>query len=140
MAQAEIRREVAERRQHDESWEVVQYVRGLESREGLHVVLDIDVSDYILTAGDRLFAVCYPAPSDISKLSTSKPAELWLVHRVGLKAPGHVAGARDHPELYERRFAAFRDRSQATRSWVSSGGNYEVWHAALVPGRPFGDV
>lgn len=137
LAQAEVRREARILREPDESWELVRYVRGLESHPGLHVVVDVDVSDYLATAGARLIATCYPAPEDLPKLHAGQAASLWLVHRVGFLAPSHVAGAKFDPHLFEPRFDALRNCTQAHRVWVSTGGDLEVWRGTIAAGPLF---
>lgn len=110
---------------HDESWELVARVRALERRAGLQVVLDDHVSDYVIAAGPRLVARRFPDPEQAARLVAGRPAELWLVRRRRAATPH--ASARDG-----QRFEAVRARFGARREWVSSGANFELWHA--IPG------
>jgi hypothetical protein len=111
---------------HDESWELVARVRALEGRPGLHVVLDNDVSDYVIAAGPKLVARLYPDPEQGPRLVAGRPAELWLVRRLREPTPY----VRDH-EWDRKRFETVRARFGARRAWVSSGGGYELWHARV---------
>lgn len=112
----------------EERDELRVHVRDLERRPGLHVVLDNDVSEHVLTAGARLVARGYPEPADVPGLSASQPAELWAVRR--LREPTPYVRDRDWDR---RRFEAVRARFGLTLRWRSSGGAYEVWQARIGP-------
>ena len=111
---------------HDESWELVERVRALERQPGLHVVLDNDVSDYVIAAGPRLVARLYPDPAQGPRLVAGRPAELWLVRRLREPTPYVIDREWDR-----KRFDAVRARFGVRREWVSSGGAYELWHAPV---------
>ncbi len=112
----------------EEREELAAHVRELERRPGLHVVLDNDVSVYVLTAGARLVARGYPDPQGAPTLSAGQPAELWAVRRLHEPTPY----VRDR-EWDRKRFEAVRARFGLVRSWSSSGGAYEVWRARVGP-------
>lgn len=115
----------------EERHELVAQVRALERRPGLHVVLDNDVSEYVLAAGRRLLARGYPDPADAPSLSASRPAELWCVRR--LREPTPYVKDRDWDR---KRFEALRARFPLVRAWTSSGGAYEIWHVSVGPPPP----
>lgn len=131
LIQAQGRSAFAQLGAHDESWELVERVRALERSPGLHVVLDNDVSDYVVAAGPRLFARLYPDPERGPRLVAGRPAELWLVRR--LREP--TAYVTD-PDWDRKRFEAVRTRFSARQVWVSSGGGYELWNARVGPPAP----
>lgn len=132
LAQAHLRTEVKMLATPDESWELVQRVRGLEDRPDLQVVIDMDISDYIVTAGPNLQARGWPDPSQVGRLSVSRPADLWLVRRLDQGPVYHPNGA-DPKEIAAGWFDAMARRFQPQKVWTSSQGNYELWHARLEP-------
>lgn len=115
---------------YDESWELVERVRALEARPGLHVVFDNDVSDYVIAAGPRLLARSYPDPARGPRLVAGRAAELWFVRR--LHEPTAYVTDRDWDR---KRFDAVRARFGGRREWVSSAGAYELWHATVGASR-----
>jgi hypothetical protein len=115
----------------DESWELVRQVRGLETRGGVQVVLDTDISDYIVTPGPNLLARQWPNEEDVPRLVVGRPADLWLVRRVNEVPPWG-----QDPERPRRQFAAVTARFPAEKAWSSSGGQYELYHAHLAPEGP----
>ncbi len=112
----------------EERDELRVHVRDLERRPGLHVVLDNDVSEHVLTAGARLVPRGYPEPADVPGLRASQPAELWAVRRLREPTPYVRDGDWDR-----KRFEAVRARFGLTPRWRSSGGAYEIWHARIGP-------
>ncbi len=128
LVQAQARGVLGELRRHDERQELVERVRVLEEQPGLHVVLDTDVSEYVLGAGARLLARGWPDPGDAAGLVASRPCELWLVRRLRETTPY----VRDR-DWDRKRFDAVRARVGAARVWSSSTGAYELWHATLGP-------
>lgn len=111
----------------EESWELVQRVRALEAQPGQHVVFDNDVSDYVAHAGPRLLARLYPEPALVPQLHSAQSLNAWLVWRP--HQPTAYMRARDYDRT---RFEHLRARLGAQRVWVSSGGAYELWHAAVA--------
>jgi hypothetical protein len=128
LAQAAIRLEV-QQLGPDESYELVEQVRSLGSRSGLHVVFDIDVSDYIVQPPGNVIAYPYPGAEQVPTLRASGPGELWLVRRVRER----TAYVTD-PDYDGRRFRALATRFGVMRVWQSSSGGYELHHAALSAG------
>jgi hypothetical protein len=99
----------------DESWELVRQVRGLESRGGLQVIVSDSVADYVVGAGPALvLAECADYAHVPSRIG--READLWVV----ADADG-------------RRLDALRDRFDLCQEWVSSRGNYALYHARIVP-------
>lgn len=128
LLQAQGRAVLAQLAAQDERQELVAHVRALGRRPGLHVVLDNDVSEYVLSAGARLVARGYPEPDTAPTLVAGRRAEAWLVRR--LREPTPYVRDRDWDR---KRFDAVRARFGGTRVWVSSRGAYEVWHAPVGP-------
>jgi hypothetical protein len=114
--------------QRDESLELVEQVRSLGQRQGPQVVFDIDVSDYVLSPEPNVLTFLYPDSNQVAHLKAVTAADLWLVRRVQEKTAYLLDKEAD-----ARRFAALADRFGAARAWVSSGGNYELYHARVPP-------
>jgi hypothetical protein len=130
LAQAATRQE-ARQLGPDESHELVEQVRSLASRSGMHVVFDTDVSDYVIQHAGNIVAYQYPGVERVSQLRVSEAGELWLVRRVRER----TAYVTD-PEYDARRFHALTSRFGGVRVWQSSGGSYELHHAQLHPTEP----
>lgn len=113
----------------DESWELVQRVRAVGQQPGLHVVVDNDVSDYVVQAGPRLLARLYPDPAAVPALRASTPLHLWLVWR-----PDEPSAYVIEPDFDRKRFEALRDRFGAQRVWSSKTGRYQLYRAEVQPG------
>jgi hypothetical protein len=128
LLQAHVRTEVRRLTVPDESWQLVERVRKLAAHPGLQVVCDTDVSDYIVSAGPNLLARGYPAVAQAPRLVVTRAADLWLVRR-----PNERTAYVSEPEFDARRFWALARRFGARRVWVSSNGNYELYHARLRP-------
>ncbi len=126
--QAHVRSELRLLTVEDESWTVVEQVRALHNRDGLNVVCDGDVSDYIILADPNLLAFNYPLPEEVASLRVGRPADLWLVRRVNEKAAYIL-----DPEYHAKRFSALARRFRAEKVWTSSGGEYELYHARILP-------
>jgi hypothetical protein len=132
LLQAQARWEYQRLTNPDESWELVQQVRGLADHDGLQVVCDIDVSDYLVTAPPNLIAIGYPGAEQVPHLKVSRPADLWLVRRVN-ESTAYMLD----PDFDARRFRALSNRFPAKKVWTSSRGNYELYHARI--GVPYED-
>ncbi len=129
-AQAQVRATWRALHTPEESWELVQRVRALEAQAGLHVVFDNDISDYVAHGGPRLLARLYPEPELVPRLRSAHALDAWLVWR-----PRQPTAYRRERDYDRTRFEALRLRLGATRVWVSAGGAYELWHAAVPASR-----
>ena len=105
----------------------MQKIRSLEDGDRVQIVFDIDVSDYIVSAGKNLIAFNYPLEQRVSNLKMEKSVDLWLVRRVNEKS----AYALD-PGFDAKRFNSMAIRFGVQKSWSSSKGNYELHHALVL--------
>lgn len=129
LLQAQVRWEL-QRQRPQESWELTSAVLSRSAAPGLHVVLDNDVSNYVLAARPDVLLQGYPAPDDLDQLQVGRPADLWLVWRPNEPTPYVLDRDRD-----QKRVEALRARFGAVSVWRSSQGSYELLHARLEPGR-----
>ena len=113
----------------DESWEAVEEIIDVQRRPGIHVVVDQDVSDYIIRGGPDLVATWYWDPEKLDRMTVGRPADLWVVWRTKERSAYFM-----DPEHDIRRFEAARKRFGIEKAWTSSGGAFEIWHAKLEPG------
>jgi hypothetical protein len=115
LALGEARGQYHRGRTADESWELVQQVRGLESRGGVQVIVSDTVTDYVVGAGPALVLVeC----ADYAEVPThvGREADLWVV-----AGPGSNG------------FDTLRFRFDLRPAWASSGGRYALYHAPIGP-------
>jgi len=128
LLQAQVHWEWRRLRERDESWELVQEIARVAATPGVHVVLDIDVSDYTLLGEPRLRPRTFPAPEDVSQLTIGGPARLWVVRR--LREKTQFVLDRDFDA---ERFDSVQVRFSPRRVWVSTSGAYELYVADLRP-------
>jgi hypothetical protein len=115
VALGEARGQYHRGRTPDESWELVQQVRGLEARDGVQVVVSDSVADYVVGAGPALVLA---ESADYARLPTrvSQEADLWVIASPTSKGLG-----------------VLRERFNLSVAWVSSGGGYALYHARIGP-------
>ncbi|HYM61804.1 MAG TPA: hypothetical protein VEZ11_13035 [Thermoanaerobaculia bacterium] len=130
LLQAAARWEWGWLRTADESLELVAKVESLTANPGLNVVLDADISDYVIHPKPNLIAGGYPEDAEIARCRVGQPATIWLVRRVHEQTAYLLDRDADR-----RRFEALRRRFGATRVWASSGGNYEIYANSVINGQ-----
>ena len=112
----------------DESWELVRAVAAKTTEPGMHVVFDIDVSDYVVNSPPGTILRVYGDESEAQRLLSSRPAHVWIVRRVN----EHTAFVKD-PLRDWRTFEALRGHFGADRVWSSSHGSFEIYRAWVEP-------